>query len=77
MKEQYIIPSCENVITEGVSIPEENALRYAAGYVVRYVFQKKGDIADCLMQLVLAESSVAERDGLEQGTVEEWTNLNE
>ena len=77
VKEQYIIPSCENVITEDVSILEGNALRYAAGYVVRHVFQKvkKGDIADCLMQLVLAESSVAERDGPEQGTAEEWTNL--
>ena len=77
MKEQYIIPSCESYITEYVSILEGNALRYAAGYVVCHIFHKvkKGDIADGLMQLVLSESSVAERDGFEQGTAEEWTNL--
>lgn len=30
---------------------------------------------DCLIKLVLAESSASKRDGCEQGTAEEWTNL--
>ena len=70
MKENYVIPSQRSPITEDVSALEGNALRYAAGYVVHHVFkgikksyhELKGDITDCLMQLVL-------------GTAEEWTNL--
>ena len=79
LKEYYVIPSPhESSVTEGVSTLEGNALRYAAGYVVRHVCKKvkknshelKEDITDCLMQLVLS----GQDDG-DQGTAEEWTNL--
>ena len=57
MKEKYVIPSQQSSITEDVSVLEGNALRYAAGYVVRHIFkvvkksshELKGDITDCLM----------------------------
>ena len=78
MKEHYVILSSQNSITEGVSTLEGNALRYAAGYVVRHICKKvkksshesKADITDCLMQLVLGG-----QDDDDEGTAEEWTNL--
>ena len=78
MKEHYVIPSSQSPTMEGVSTLEGNALRYAAGYVVRHICKKvkksshesKEDITDCLMQLVLG----GQDDG-DQGTAEEWTNL--
>ena len=74
----YVIPSQRSSITEDVSVLEGNALRYAAGYVVHHVFkgvkksshELKGDITDCLVQLVLGKQK-----DCEQGTAEEWTNL--
>ena len=61
-----------------MSVLEGNALRYAAGHVVHHVFkgvkksshELKGDITDCLVQLVLGK-----QEDCEQGTAEEWTNL--
>ena len=78
MKENYVIPSQQSSITEDVSVLEGNALRYAAGYVVHHVFkgvkksshELKGDITDCLMQLVLGK-----QEDCEQGKAEEWTNF--
>ena len=78
MKENYVIPFQQSSITEGVSVLEGNALRYAASYVVHHVFkgvkksshELKRDVTDCLMQLVLGK-----QEDCEQGTAEEWTNL--
>ena len=79
IRRHYEIPAVQqSCVRPDLSSNEGNALRYAAGYVVRHVFKKigksnhslKDDIRSCCQKLV-KEDCIPH----DQSTCEEWTDL--
>ena len=77
LKEKYVIPSTPSSISEDISVTEGNALRYAAGYVLRQVsnkikrssYESKDDMDDCIKKLVLCDKES------EEDTADDWIKL--
>ena len=78
IQNHFSYSSTSQSATPGTSIDEGNALRYAAGYVVRHVMKKiwasnpvhKDDLLSCCQSLLRMYSTSDS-----QNTAEEWTNL--
>ena len=78
IRRHYELSTTHPSLTSDISTNEGNALRYAAGYVVRRVLKKvrqgnapdKDDLIHCCQRLVKTDLN-----NHMQGAVEEWTNL--
>ena len=72
LKSKYVIPRTKDVPTS-LSELDGNALRYAAGYIVRELhgrYKGNADMATCLKDLLVVEG-----DDFEEGSAEKWVNL--
>ena len=78
IRRHYELSATHPSLTSDISTNEGNALRYAAGCVVRHVLKKvrqgnaphKDDLIDCCQRLVKTDLN-----NHMQGAVEEWTDL--
>ena len=80
IRQEYEIPAPAHdvVSSDAPGISEANALRYAAGYVVRQVSRKVNKCTDALQDKLLCCASKllkGDQDDSDPGTAEEWTAM--